>query len=60
MQLSEIESSSSHLLFEPDGENLKVTAGGSPFALVELQSENEMEGDVDEGYFPGARFSAQR
>jgi hypothetical protein len=50
----------SNLVFEPDGENLKVTVGGRPFAVVELQSENEMKGDVNEGYFPGARFSARR
>ena len=50
----------STLVFQPDGENLKVTGGGRPFAVVELRSENEMKGGVDEGYFPGARFSARR
>lgn len=53
----------SNLIFQPDGKNLKVTVGtvgGTPFAVVELRSEDEMKGELDEGFSPGARFSARR
>ena len=50
----------SNLVFEPEGRHLKVTVGDRSFAVVELQSEKEMKGQVDEGYFPGALFRARR